>query len=189
MATRNFNRRIWRNKGSAAVSGEGHSNEASLVDFLAAAQTTQSLIMRVAPYDGQQILGNGLSGTVEQSSLNAEVSLAYKQGIPSRRERDGGDENDWASLVRELTILQHQSIKINPCFYDIIGVSFIVKPDHANHRRAWPVIISTKVSQGELGTLILDKTNVLADEARLRLFAQVSEAVQTLHSSGKHFFF
>ena len=187
MATpRKFNRGIRKPKAPSSGSERKPKDQLSLVDFLAAVQRTKTLIMRLAPEEGRDILGTGLSGTIEQSYFNTSTNLAFKQGIPSQSERDEGAEQDWASLIREIVILQHDPVRSHPCFAKLIGVSFSVMPYGANEWRAWPVLISRKSSEGDLGALIQNDAKALTEVTRLRLFAQVAEAVYILHSNGNY---
>ena len=187
MATpRNFKRGIRKPKAPSSGSEKKLADQLSLVDFLAAVQRTKTLILRLAPDEGRDVLGNGLSGTIEQSYFNTSTNLAFKQGIPSQSERDEGAEQDWASLIREILILQHDPVRSYPCFAKLIGVSFSVMPYGANEWRAWPMLISPKSSEGDLGALIRRNDKALTEVIRLRLFAQVAEAVYVLHSNGNY---
>ena len=162
------------------------SESASLVDFMNALQLNDIAFLPVSPHTGLGILGRGLSGLIQQSTADSATMLAFKEGIPSKNIRDTEQDQDWYSLVTEVTVLQHGPVKANPHIVDLVGISFSVLPDGTMNQRAWPFVIISKVNYGDLTTILRDnKDDCLKKRGRMILFAGFAEALIVLHSCGK----
>ena len=192
MPTRKITR-VARGAGTAGLGGSAASRSpsrvsesASLVDFLQALQHNNVALLHVSPHKALGILGRGLSGLIQQSIAELATSLTFKEGIPSRNFHDTEQDQDWYSLVTEATILQHGPIKANPHVVDLLGVSFSVSPGGASFPRAWPFLVTSKVNQVDLSTILRDEKNhPLSREVRTMLFAELSEALFVLHACGR----
>ncbi|KAF2812457.1 TPR-like protein [Mytilinidion resinicola] len=161
------------------------TESASLVDFLNAVQQNGISFLPVSWHKGLGILGRGLSGGIQQSTADVATVLAFKEGIPSKHERDTEQDQDWYSLVTEITVLQHKSIRENPYITDLIGVSFYVEPNAGTEKRAWPLLVTSKVNRGDLSTMLTnEQQGLLTENMRMQLFAEIAEAVYTLHACG-----
>lgn len=159
------------------------SESASLVDFLNALQQNDIALLPVSPHKGLGILGRGLSGLIQQSTADLATTLAFKEGVPSRDIHDTEQDQDWYSLVTEVTILQHAPIKANLHIVDLLGVSFSVSSSGSMGQRAWPLLVTSKVNRGDLTTILRDgKGDFLTKEVRMILFAGFAEALFVLHS-------
>ncbi|KAI9657159.1 MAG: hypothetical protein M1821_003326 [Bathelium mastoideum] len=181
MPTRKITRAARRTRG-----GQQHmpliTEYASLVDFLNTVWEQKVSLLPVSSQRGQEILGRGLSGGIEQATQNATTVLAFKEGIPSKRIHDTADDQDWYSLVTEIAILQHGSIRSNPHFIDLIGVSFYVEATNNSERRAWPLLVTPKINAGNLASVLENLPELLTDATRFRLCSEILEAVHVLHS-------
>jgi hypothetical protein len=186
MPTRKITRAIRRPRGTESQQTENISEFASLVDFLNVVQKQGVSLLPISSQRGLEILGRGLAGTIQQSTADIATVLAFKEGVPSKHEHDTEQDQDWYSLVTEVTILQHATIRANPHFVDLIGISFYVElTDRAERRRAWPLLVTSKVNIGDMSTVLRGgHKDILTEISRLQLFAEVAEAVHILHSCG-----
>jgi hypothetical protein len=161
------------------------TESASLVDFLNAVQKNSVSFLPVSPQKGLEILGRGLSGRIQQSRADISTALAFKEGVPSKLDRDTEHDQDWYSLVTEITVLQHKPIRDNPHFVDLIGVAFHVELGTRTEKRAWPLLVTAKVTRGDLRTVLVnERRGFLTDSIRMQLFAEIAEAIYVLHACG-----
>jgi hypothetical protein len=182
MPTRKITRVARRAGNSAPQRTAKASEHASLVDLLNVIHMNSIGILPVSPHKSLGITGKGLSGAIQQSTADVATVLAFKEGIPSKIIHDTDDDQDWYSLVTEITILQHRPIQANIHIIDLLGISFYVSAG----RRAWPVAVTSKVNRGDLTAILShDHDGLLTEDVRLMLLASLVEAVYTLHSCGK----
>lgn len=185
MSTIKINRRTRYGRSKKHESAPVVSDPASLVDFLGAVQALSVPILPVSREIGREILGRGLSGGIHQATADVGTVLAFKQGIPSRRECDDGEEQDWHSLVTEVTVLQHPPIRDSHHIIDILGITFSADTrDVDSGGRAWPLLVTRKATRGHLAAALIDSENPISAEERLQVLAEVAEAVFLLHSCG-----
>jgi hypothetical protein len=182
MPTRKITRAARRAGGSVPQPKAKVSEYASLVDLLNAVQHNNIGILPVSPHKGLGILGKGLSGGIQQSTADLSTVLAFKEGIPSKIIHDTDHDQDWYSLVTEVTILQHPPIQANIHIIDLLGISFYITAG----RRAWPVAVTSKVNRGDLTAVLThERHGFLTENVRMVLFAELAEALYVLHSCGK----
>lgn len=184
MPTRKITRVARRTAQSQPQQKESES--ASLIDFLSVLQQNDIALLPIYFQKGLSILGRGLSGLIQQSTADIATILAFKEGIPSRIVHDTEQDQDWYSLITELSILQHPPLKANPHLVNVLGVSFSVTSTQNHGQRAWPLIITSKANRGNLSTILGDEqSDFLTQETRMILFAGFAEAVFVLHSCGE----
>jgi hypothetical protein len=185
MPTRKITR-VARRPGAAGFQLPRQVTEsASLVDFLNAVQKNSVSFLPVSPQKGLEILGRGLSGGIQQSRADVSTALAFKEGVPSKLDHDTEHDQDWYSLVTEITVLKHKPIRDNPYFVDLIGVSFYVELGTRTEKRAWPLLVTAKVTRGDLSTVLVNERHgFLTDDIRMQLFAEIAEAIYVLHACG-----
>lgn len=185
MPTRKITRGYRRPVGGASQRTQGETESASLVDLLNAIQLHDVSLLPIYPQTGLGIIGKGLSGVIEQSTADVSLTLAFKEGVPSRQHRDTEEEQDWYSLVTEITALQHPPVKHNPHIIDLLGINFSVDSLDGNRKRAWPFTITSKTNRGDLAGFLTERRGTgLTSDIRLQLFAQVAEVIRVLHSCG-----
>ncbi|KAI8721441.1 Serine/threonine protein kinase [Fusarium sp. LHS14.1] len=161
------------------------SESASLVDLFNAIEARGVAILPVSHQPGSEIMGRGLSGGIHQATADVGTILAFKQGVPSKRECDDDTEQDWYSLATELTVLQHPPIRENHCIINLLGITFSVDDkDVLSGGRAWPVLVTRKASLGHMGAALLNPQSPISAKDRLKFFAEASEAVFLLHHCG-----
>lgn len=159
---------------------------ADLIDFLISLQQINIALLPIYPHKGLSILGRGLSGLIKQSTADVSTILAFKEAISSRLMHDTEQDQDWYSLITELTILQHPPIRANPHLINVLGVSFSITSNQKMGQRAWPLIITSKASRGDLSTMLRDEqSELLNQKTRMILLAGFAEAIFVLHSCGE----
>jgi hypothetical protein len=185
MPTRKITRAI-RPPGSVSSQRAHKEPEpASLVDFLYTVQLNDACFLPVASQKGLGFIGKGLSGSIQQSTADISTILAFKEGVPSKHQCDSEWDQDWYSLVTEVTVLQHPPIRESPHVLDLLGVTFRIESVNDNEKRALPLLISSKVNRGDLAHFILENQGTnLTPDTRLQLLAEVAEATWLLHSCG-----
>jgi hypothetical protein len=141
-------------------------------------------ILPVSHQAGHEILGRGLSGSIHQASADAETVLAFKQGVPSKRDRDDYQNQDWYSLVTEITVLRHPPIRDSHHIIDVLGVAFSTDFGPGPELRAWPQLVTRRANLGSMASLLANTDDPLSDGLRWQLFAEVMEAIYLLHACG-----
>ena len=155
------------------------------MDLLSVVQQTDLTLLPISPQKSLGILGRGLSGQIQLSKTDAYTDFAFKEGIPEKLVRDSDDVQDWISLATEISILQHPPIYDSPHIVDLLGICFSIDSSDPTERVAWPLLVTLKANRGDLSALILnDKHNILTDDGRIQLFAEVAEAIYLLHECG-----
>lgn len=186
MPTKRITRAL-RLGGNNSRQTQKQSESASLIDFLNAVQVNDVCLLPVAYQKGLGSIGIGLSGTIQQSTADISTVLAFKEGVPSKHPHDTEQEQDWSSLATEITILQHPQIRENHHIVDLLGVTFRVESVQDKEKRAFPLLVTSKINRGNLASFLLEKEGEhLTPNLRLQLLAEVAEATQLLHSSGKY---
>jgi hypothetical protein len=185
MPTRKITRDLRRLRAPEPRQAQVVTEYASLVDLLAIVQRRNVSILPISSHKGQEILGRGLAGSIQQSIADAKTGFAFKEGIPSKQPHDTDQDQDWYSLATELTILQHAPIRSYSCFVNLVGICFHVDVGAGSQRFAWPLLVTAKVDVGDLSTLLRNEGHdLLTTASRLQIFAQIFEAVSVLHICG-----
>ena len=128
-------------------------------------------------------VGWGQTGKINQSPLSSQASFAFKT---FRRTCDPSQEAEvYRTLITELLVLQHPSIRGHPNFVRLYGISFdVVFSDDTNPvPRVWPVFVLEKSSHGDLDSFITNHTLNLHQV--LTLCVQIGTALEVMHASGK----
>jgi hypothetical protein len=123
MPTRKITRAIRPPSVSSQRADKG-PEPASLVDFLYTVQLNDACFLPVTSQKGLGFIGKGLSGSIQQSTADISTILAFKEGVPSKHQCDSEWDQDWYSLVTEVTVLQHPPIRESPYVIDLLGVTF-----------------------------------------------------------------
>ena len=182
MPTRRIPRAL-RRPGTATT--QVVAEPASFVDFLNTIRQNDLPILPVSSQHGHEIIGRGLSGSIQQAAVDRQTSLAFKQGVPSKCERDNHQCQDWYSLVTEIAVLNHPPLRENPHIIDVLGVTFSIEPtgDNIPSHKAWPLLIMKKAGIGDIEFLL---THVEQIKFQIPLLAGVVEAVYLLHACGRY---
>ena len=182
MPTQRISRAL-RRPGAAAPKAD--AEPASYADLLKAIQQHDLPLLPVSSQLGHELIGRGLSGGIQQASADHATDLAFKQGIPSRCERDDDQRRDWYSLITEIAVLQHPPLRENQYIIDILGITFSVEPTSNTSRKAWPLLVMKKADLGDLAALLnLIPEHSLTTKFRLQFLAAISEAVYLSHKNG-----
>ncbi|KAF5622313.1 serine threonine kinase [Fusarium sp. NRRL 52700] len=169
--------------GGQKISRSATVDSTSLVDLLIAIQAYGVTILPVSHQPGLEIVGQGLSGHIHQATADVETMLVFKKGVPNRHEVDDDQEQDWYHLITQIAVLQHKGIYKSQRIIKLLGITFSIDLI-GSVERAWPLLITRKATLGHLGAHLSNTTNPISTENRRKLFAEVAEAVFTLHQHG-----
>ncbi|KAF3002326.1 hypothetical protein E8E14_005652 [Neopestalotiopsis sp. 37M] len=158
---------------------------AGLADLISILQRSNIPILPVSPQQGLDILGRGMSGSVHQAAADALTMLAFKSGIPSRCAQDDNINHDWYSLITELTILNHPPIRNSLHCAKLLGITFIPDEENSGTRQTWPNLVTLKATLGNLEEFLTShQDDLLTDSVRSTCVADITHALNTLHSCG-----
>jgi hypothetical protein len=184
MPTKRFRRHVRHPASPSNAQAQVKRDFLTLIDFLSVAQQLDIYFLPVGPQTGLGAIGRGLSGLVTQSTADVATSFAFRRTISPNTNQDDDLDQEFCSLITELSILHHNPIKHNAGVIDLVGVSWEVD---FRTKRVWPVLVTRKSNQGDLERFLFgedDKTDVVP-EVKLKLCSYVAEALGLLHQCGK----
>ncbi|KAH7232784.1 hypothetical protein BKA59DRAFT_549304 [Fusarium tricinctum] len=169
--------------GGQMSSHSTNVDSTSLTDLLIAIEVYGVTILPVSHQLGLDIVGQGLSGLINQATADVGTTLVFKRGVPNRREFDDDQEQDWYHLITQIAVLQHKEICKSPRIINLLGITFSIDLI-GSVEMAWPLLITRKATLGHLGATLSNTTNPISTENRRKFFTEVAEAVLTLHHYG-----
>ena len=135
-----------------------------------------------------EILGEGLTGNVSQSPLDAQITFAFKRFNPSSANVPGCSDAAWLSsgydaLFSEIIVLQFPTIRNHPNVAGLEGLCWEIRKDS---EEVWPVMIFRKADLGSLDKFIsLPVVDVLGVEHRMRIGGEIAKGLLALHDCSK----
>jgi hypothetical protein len=148
--------------------------QGDLIAFLSIVQKCNVDYLPVSWQPSLGTLGVGGSGTINQSTFDAENPLAFK------RFHDNGDaDGDFLPLISEVLILSQPHIQSHPNIVNLKGVCWEIKP---KTEKAVPVLVFEKASWDLQQFMNADEGISLSIDDRLKICADVGSAIMALHA-------
>jgi serine/threonine protein kinase len=153
---------------------------AKFIAFLGLAQQLKVDFLPISWLPALDMVGLGAMGEIREAYMNAQVELAFKRLVS-----DVGAQSSATylqPLMAELSILGHPSLRKHPNIMTLEGVCFEVK----DKGDAWPVLVFRKSRNGDLARFMSHGDGkAMHFDDRLKLCADIAEAIMTMHSIGK----
>jgi hypothetical protein len=148
------------------------------IDILGIAQQYVLRILALTWTPELDIVGRGATAEIHEAFANAQIDLAFKRFIPTALEP--GEEPSLELLVAELSVLAVARWQLH--ILNLEGICFEVREDG----RVWPVLVFQKSRYGDLYKFMnRGAGKELSFIDRLKLCADIAEAIETMHSIGK----
>lgn len=157
-----------------------------LIMFLEQVQRYTVDLLPITSNPGLGILGDGATSQVAERVLNSQRGLAFKQAFsPSEV---GGSHDEVYILKRlaaELSILAFPPIRNHPNIVRLEGICWELCPGDIG---VLPVFVFEKANHGDLHKFMCSHRGAaLSSLDRLKLCAQVSDALTLVYAYGKTF--
>ncbi|KAK6356774.1 hypothetical protein TWF718_001116 [Orbilia javanica] len=160
--------------GSRTGSVAGGQVEHDLISFLATAQVNEVDILPATWQPELDRVGAGGTSNIQQSFVDKKLSYVFK-----RIYRGIDEPHAYKTLVSEISILGHQSIRGHPNIVKLTGVSWDVI---SSSEPIWPALIFQKSEHGDLKHFMKSGAGASLDfEARIKLCNDIAVGITALH--------
>jgi serine/threonine protein kinase len=162
-----------------SATSANHTNDGLQNDLIAFLSIAQKCNVDFLPITWQPALGNlgeGGSGTISQSTFNADMSLAFKQFHYSR-----DSEMNFLPLMSEVLILSQPPIQNHPNIINLEGICWEIKP---HTEKAIPVLVFEKAAWDLHQFMNVPESMNMSIEERLKICADIGIAIMALHDYG-----
>jgi hypothetical protein len=126
---------------------------------------------------------DGATGRVSQSTLNSELTFAYKRFNPEVTDPRFTVESyrtlQYNAMASEMTVLCNSSLYIHPNIITVQGVCFEITPSGS----VWPVLVFERCSLGDL-TQCTTRPEFQDPEYLLSICGYGAQALNAMHQSG-----
>jgi len=147
-----------------------------LIAFLSIVQKCNIDFLPITWQPHQGNLGEGGSGTISQSTSNADLPLAFK-----RFHWDKDSDKDYLPLMSEVLILSQPPVQSHPNIVSLEGICWEIKPTTLE---AVPVLVFEKASWDLQQFMNVQEGMQLSTDDRLKICADIGSAIMTLHAYG-----
>jgi hypothetical protein len=158
-------------------------------DFVAVLAVAQKLRIDFLPLAWQPGVAHiGLGGTakVHQANMNAETCFAFKTFKQAQwmenigeTERPQRCRRAFHTLINEISILGHPSVRGHPAIMKLEGLTWEIMPSG----QVWPVLVLDRAQYGDMKCFALSDTGrSMTLSARLELCASIGIGIQHLHN-------
>jgi len=166
---------------SASTNGTNDDLQSDLIAFLSVVQKYNVDYLPITWQAALSNLGEGGSGTVSQSTFNADMPLAFK-----RFHDPDGDVSDkyFLPLISEVLILSQPAIRNHPHIVNLEGICWEIKP---RTEKAVPVLVFEKAVWDLQQYMKLREGINMSIVDRLKICAEIGSAIKALHAYGMSF--
>ncbi|KAK3374187.1 kinase-like domain-containing protein [Lasiosphaeria ovina] len=166
----------------AADEADCHQN---LIRFLQVAQVLGVPLLPLAWDPALESVGReGSTAHINQSTLNAEFTFAFKRFKPHTTRNDVSEgefrQMQYDAAIAEMTVLSHRTIRRHPNIVTFVGAGFEMSPVSDE---VWPVLVSTKADLGDLYTFLSTRTP-LHVESLVAICKEIASGIQVMHHCG-----
>ena len=161
---------------SASTSRTNRIVQSDLIAFLSIVQECDVDYLPITWQPTLNTLGVGASGTISQSTFITEKPLAFKRFNDSENPNGG-----CLPMMSEVLILSQPTIRNHPNIVDLEGICWEIKP---STEKAVPVLVFKKASWDLKQFMNVREGMDMSFEDRLKICADVGDAVMTLHAYG-----
>ena len=175
----NYPTSTFLSRSSTRQQSAARSQPWDLISFLAVAQTFKIDFLPIIWQPARESLGLGGTAEVSQSSINLQISLAFKRvkrPIPD-------EETVFRILISEIEVLGNPSILQHPNIIKLEGICWDVSQEDD---KVWPVLVFEKSQHGDIDRFANFGAGMdLCSGKRLKLCVDMIAAVMELHSNGE----
>jgi hypothetical protein len=152
----------------------------TFLSFLSAAQALQIPIMPITWQRARNPFGFGGTSSINQTPINAQVSLAFKCVRGNKKCQDG-DAKLFERITNEITVLGQSSTRNHPNVVQLQGICWDVSEE-----KVWPALVFEKSDYGDLSTFYGSSSGrQLSTNQRLKICIDVGKAIFYMHSNSE----
>jgi hypothetical protein len=152
--------------------------QSDLIAFLSVVQKYKVDFLPITWQPALNNLGQGASGTISQSTLATDISLAFKRFDYS----DSGDtDNAFFPIISEVLILSQPTVRSHPNIVNLEGVCWEIKP---NTEKAIPVLVFEKAAWDLQQFMNVREGMAMTANDRVKICADIGSAIMALHACG-----
>lgn len=135
-----------------------------------------------------EVLGEGLTGSVSQSPLNAQVAFAFKRFNPLSANVPGCSDAAWLSsgydaLLSEIIALSSSKIYDHPNVVNLEGLCWEIRRDS---EEVWPVLVFRKADLGSLDKFLsFSSADWLSFDNLMAIAGDVAKGLLAFHDCSK----
>lgn len=154
----------------------------NFISLLAVAQHRQISFLPITWQPALDRVGLGGTSEIRQSFIKLQTSFAFKRIKHSERTRLG-DSIIFQTLLSEVTVLSHPSIKDHPNIVKLLGICW----DISQKGTVWPVLVSEKAQFGNLKEFSVSEAGKgMSLDKRLKICAGIATAIRDMHTCRKY---
>jgi hypothetical protein len=166
---------------------EGDSHQ-DLIRLLAIANALKVEILPLTWQPGLETLGQGGTGSVNQSYVNDRVSFALKR---FRRVNPNPQLTDrkfrslqFDAMISEMVVLRYPEVYAHPNVVRLEGICWeVVRPSG----EVWPVLVFQKAELGDLRrALTLPEAKDIDLDMKIAICGDVAKALRIMHQCGEY---
>ena len=164
------------------ASGQHSRDSAAHCDLLTLLFITEALDVDLLPITWNAALGSlgqGATGNVQQSIVDARTNFAFKRSLPSRHY---SDEYRYEATISEVMVLRARRRRSHPNIVELVGIGWDVNP---HEKSVWPVLVFRKAEFGSLKRYLSSPIGSdLSWEIRVSLCRDIVSGLAWMHPDG-----
>ncbi|KAF8539826.1 hypothetical protein BDD12DRAFT_881587 [Trichophaea hybrida] len=164
---------------SASTNRTYSDHQSDLIAFLSIIQKYNIDFLNITWQPALNNLGQGGSGTISQSTFNADMTLAFKRFHEPGDPDSEDSENDFLPLMSEVLILSQPLIQIHPNIVNLEGICWEIK---SKTEKAVPVLVFEKAPWDLQQFMNVSEGMSMSINDRLNICADIGSAIMALHS-------
>lgn len=146
--------------------------------FIAVLGMAQRLHIRFLPNTWQVPLGGGGQASINQTLVNAQISLAFKSFKPR-------PNDPFRDIVQEMAVLGHPIVRKHKHILSLEGICWDIRGDPGGYNTVWPVLVFEMARLGDLYSFSrTERFKSLSMKDRLNLCADIAVAIRDMHVNG-----
>jgi serine/threonine protein kinase len=155
----------------------------NFISFLAVTQHRQIDFLPIAWQPALDSIGLGGTSEIHQSIITLQAKFAFKRIKHSERAR-WRDGIIFRTLLSEITVLSHPSIRAHPNIVKLLGICW----DILHEGSVLPVLVFEKAQFGNLREFSTSEPGkCMSLENKLKLCSGIATAIRDMHSCREYF--
>jgi serine/threonine protein kinase len=171
-----------------------HEDESSHQDLIRLLAIASALSVEIFPFTWQpalESLGQGGTGWISQSSVNDQISFAFKrfQQVNPNPNSELTESKfrslQFNAMISEIVVLSCPEVYDHPNIINLEGICWeVLKPSG----EVWPVLVFQKAKLGDLRrTLSLPESENMDLNMKIGICGEVAKALRIMHQCGKFY--
>ena len=157
----------------------------TVIDFIAVAQKLQISFLGISWQVGKEVLGGGLSGSINQALINLHTSLAFKC-VPDDQKWKNPEGVIFRALINEIVAFSHPANRRNRGVVNLEAICLDIETIEEGKNKIWPTLVFEKSQYGDLATFLTRPAGKdLNFKDRVFLCMDIAWAMSDMHMHSK----